>query len=184
MQRSYHPDISQLQGGTPLEALSSLTGMAYSWNSYNPDTSGQTTAYYTVTHPDLGFTGISKARFEAQFSSNGKALNPMVAWTYYTGGDNSVTGRVAAPANVRYNSDWMVANHTYAGTGVRASKHNCSFPLAAPANYVILRNPFGPTYGGKPDMNNYDENHQPLGILDQQTPWTWSPVPAQIIPSI
>lgn len=168
-----HPDISKLQGGNPLEALHALSQMQYTWSGANP------TAYYTVTHAELGLTGLDNAqnltRFLSQFSAEGKALYPMVAWTYYTGGNYAPPAdRVAAPSNVRYVADWMVANHTYAVLGL--VKPNMTSVSPAPAaNYVILRNPFGPTYGGKPSMVNYPENPVPGGIISQTT--MWSPKP-------
>lgn len=143
-----NPDVAKLTGGDPLYALAAVSGYKYSWIGTSP------TAYYT--------TGLNTAAFSAAFDANGKAKYPMVAWTYYTGGDtNPPPDRIHAPPGVRYVTDWMVANHAYTVLGRKKIG----------VDYIILRNPYGPTYGGIPDMTNYPLTPDTAGIYKNAYPW-------------
>ncbi len=145
-----NPDVAKLTGGDPLDALQAVCGGTYTWLPPTP------TAYYT--------TGLDSTAFSAAFDQYGKARYPMVAWTYYTGGDsNPPPDRIHAPASVRYVSDWMVANHAYTVLGRKRIG----------VDYIFLRNPYGPTYGGVPDMTTYDPVNDAAGIY--RNAYLWKP---------
>jgi hypothetical protein len=145
-----NPDVAKLTGGDPLDALAAVSGYKYSW--LDPTR----TAYYT--------TDLDTAAFSAAFNQYGKAKYPMVAWTYYTGGDtNPPPDRIHAPSTVRYVADWMVANHAYTVLGRKKIG----------VDYIFLRNPYGPTYGGIPDMTAYEPVNDAAGIY--KNAYLWQP---------
>lgn len=166
-----NPEVSNLTGGDPLDALQALSNMQYTWVG-GTAISDKPTAYYTKSPDPSDLIGLDSASnrtdFISRFSGKGKALYPMVAWTYYTGGNNQPPSpdRMRAPLNVRYVSDWLVANHAYSVLGAKLVDNN---------RYIILRNPFGPTYGGKPTMVGYP--NYTLGIdTVYQDVYNWQPV--------
>ena len=176
----YNPDIWQLNAGNPLYALMTLSqkNFAFSDTVNNPP---HTSAYYTQTWTSNGITypGLEDGNnWATNFTQNagyplftkwGKTIYPTVAWTFLSDSDNSSVGRPSPQHAIKYKSSWLAANHAYAVLG----KLNLEDPKnpGTFSDYVILRNPFGPSWSGKPSLpvGNTDAVYQPTNSYL----WQW-----------
>ncbi len=95
-------NYNELNGGDPAWAVASLVGRP---------------PYYLSANDPNAWSEIN-AR-----CSNGRAVQPMTAWTYGS-----------APAGTSYNGSGIVGNHAYSILGTETS---------GAENYVVLRNPWG-----------------------------------------
>ena len=117
------PDLASDTGGNPVTALAQIAkAVTATYASTTVTTAGRTWAQM--------LTAIGSNKFDPANTCNvtySKTKFPMVAYTYET-----------APADVTYNADTIVANHSYAVLGLYRSNNKC---------YIVLRNPYGPVAG-------------------------------------
>jgi hypothetical protein len=161
------PDMGILNYGDPLEALFELTGKKYYGGQ---DPANQTYWSQLITNRGIWSTYqtlIDKNNILASGLPSKRTINPTIAWTFPSGWDNG-------QELITYKDDIIPANHTFSILGIHQQDGN---------NYIVLRNPYGPSWCGDPKQNsnllvtgnfavvdrvviNLDANDGIFGILD------------------
>lgn len=149
------PAYSLICRGNPLAALISLTG-----KRATPDVTYFQTKKYT--------SAVIFSKIRAVCTAS-KSKYPMVAWTY----DPSTPANAPPDADVKYNNDVIVGNHSYSVLGIQVIGAN---------NYIVLRNPWGQKTGDPkkcdPAVDPNKCNPLPEGYLpvDAYGTGNWIPI--------